>query len=159
MKALLIYKAAVPYLCVPALIGTAAVTHQVDRHVARQERHAQAKRPPAKAKPARPAFRAERIGITATDIKALPVVAEAAAICPPTGLSGGGGGSGGTGGFIGIGGAPISIGPIPPTGSPPSSVPEPSGWVGMILGFGTFGIVMRRRRVDTTRNAMTGDTE
>ena len=137
MKAFLVYKAAVPYLCVPALIGTAVVTHQVDRHVARQVRHAPVKRPPAKAKAARPAFHAERTGIAATEIKTLSVAAEAVALCPPTGLSGGGDGSGG---FIGIGGAP------PPVGVSP--VPEPSTWFGMILGFGTFGIVMRRRRVD-----------
>lgn len=138
-----------------AVVAPPVIVHKIDRRVAKVEKRVAVQQAVAKVRRERPAFHVKREAIVATDFHAPPVIAEAAAKCVPYG-GGFAGGGGGTGGFIGIGGAPISIGhtPEPVVTSP---VPEPSGWALMILGFGAFGIVMRR--VDTTRNAMTGDTE
>ena len=46
-------------------------------------------------------------------------------------------------------GSPPSNGGFPPHGFPPFSVPEPSAWTMMILGFGMTGGMLRRRRLAT----------
>jgi hypothetical protein len=125
-------------------ITPAAVTHVVDRHVAKKA----IAKAVIKAKRERPAFHAKREAIVATDFRAAPVIAEAAAACVPYGGPSGGGfaGGGGTGGFVGIGGGYIGgVGAAPPPVSV-SPVPEPSTWAMMSGGMFGIGAVIRRSR-------------
>lgn len=71
-------------------------------------------------------------------------------LLPGTAIAGGGGGGFfGGGGTIGSGpgGGSGAVTPPPPTISPPApvaSVPEPAGWLTMLVGFGAVGALLRR---------------
>jgi hypothetical protein len=148
MKAILLYKAAIPYLCVPALIGTAVVTHTnhkaISRQIAKVHRPAPVRKPPLRAayKPT------ARTGIETTALTVPLITEPTAPVCITYGggLSGGGGGSGG----IGIGGGYIGgVGTtLPPVSTPGtvSPVPEPSAWALSIIGFALIGGAMRSNR-------------
>lgn len=143
MKAILLYKAAIPYLCVPALVGTAVITHTNHKAISRQI--AKVYRPaPVRKPPVRTAYKpTARTGIETTALISEPT----APVCITYGggLSGGGGSGG-----IGIGGGYIGGvgGTLPPVSTPgtTSPVPEPSAWTLSIIGFALIGGAMRSNR-------------
>lgn len=136
MKTLLTYKG-IKYLCIAAALPTTAVvTHKSHKQINRMVERVQPN-------PARRHVTVVRQSIQATAPYIAPAAAIASAECVTAGgfAGGGGGSSSPIGGYLGGAGSFVA----PPPVSTTSPVPEPSGWAMMILGFGIFGGVMRRK--------------